>query len=407
MTRNSSLSLAVAAMMATGLVADNVAAQTAPASPNYSSHAAAFFSGLLEGRVWILERPNSRRAGDRNTVWAHYHGPDGTLRACAHLGGAYARGTARWRVVPSREFRALYNFAETGVEPDPGQRRGHTPVFYDPATGVLHNEALGAASGVWAVASRGWVQVSWPRAMKDACPDLALPADLPVNEKQTSTAFDKMMAQDTDAPLRGFPGSELRGPGATGIAASGGLPLLPAAALKRFLEDNNGRVLVDNTGARHVLVLGPDHDELWLLDGSGGTGGTGAIADTGHLVPAAGGAEIALHYERRPLRPRFRVGDALPLLPTGERYAAMRLTDWLAALRGPVTLPFMEAKDSAFRFRADGTLTAVLGDGNGSRGTAGAWRWSRGELIVTLDGAAAANSYPWHALAAHLGWTPE
>ena len=143
-----------------------------------------------------------------------------------------------------------------------------------------------------------------------------------------------MMAQDTDAPLRGFPGSELRGPGATGIAASGGLPLLPAAALKRFLEDNNGRVLVDNAGARHVLVLGPDRDELWLLDGSGG-GGTGAIADTGHLVPAAGGAEIALHYERLPLRPRFQVGDALPLLPTGERHAAMRLTDWLAALQRP------------------------------------------------------------------------
>ena len=111
-----------------------------------------------------------------------------------------------------------------------------------------------------------------------------MPADLPVNEKQTSTAFDKMMAQDTDAPLRGFPGSELRGPGATGIAASGGRATLPAAALKRFLEDNDGRVLVDNAGARHVLVLGRDRDELWLLDGSGGTGGTGAIADTGHLV---------------------------------------------------------------------------------------------------------------------------
>ena len=407
MTRNSPLSLAVAAMMATGLMATAAAAQTAHATPNYSSHAAAFFTGLLGGRVWILERPNSRRAGDRNTVWAHYHGADGTLRACAHLGGAYAPGSARWRVVPSREFRALYNFTEQGVEPDPGQRRGHTPVFYDPATGVLHNEALGSAPGVWAVASRGWVQESWPRAMNDACPDLALPADLPVNGKQTSTTFDKMMAQDTDAPLRGFPGSELRGPGATGIAAAGGHATLPAAALKRFLEDNNGRVLVDNAGARHVLVLGPDRDELWLLDGSGGTGGTGAIVDTGHLVPAAGGAEIALHYERLPLRPRFRVGDALPLLPTGERYAAMRLTDWLAARGDPVTLPFMDRDDSAFRFEADGTLTALLADDNGNHGTAGAWRWSRGELIVTLDGAAAANSYPWRALAAHLGWAPE
>ena len=400
MTRNSPLSLALAAMMATGLMADSAAAQAAPASPNYSSHAAGFFTGLLEGRVWILERPNSRRAGDRNTVWAHYHGPDGTVRACAHLGGAYAPGTARWRVVPSREFRALYNFSETGVELDPGQRRGHTPIFYDPATGVLHNEALGAASGVWAVASRGWVQESWPRAMKDACPDLRLPADLPVNEKQTLTAFDKMMAQDPDAPLRRFPGSELRGPGATGIAASGGLPLLPAAALKRFLEDNNGRVLVDNTGARHVLVLGRDRDELWLLDGSGG------IADTGNLVPASGGTEIALHYERLPLRPRFRVGDALPLLPTGERHAAMRLTDWLAARSGPVTLPFRDRPETAFRFKADGTLTVELGDG-GSGETAGTWHWSRGELIVTLDGVASPNSYPWRALATHLGWASE
>ena len=278
-------SIALAVLMASHPGTSGALAQAAPVSPNYSSHAAAFFTGLLEGRVWILERPNSRRAGDRNTVWAHYHGPDGTLRACAHLGGAYAPGTARWRVVPSREFRALYNFAEPGVEPDPGQRRGHTPVFYDPATGVLHNEALGSASGVWAVASRGWVQESWPRAMKDACPDVALPADLPINEKQTLTAFDKMMAQDPDAPLRRFPGSELRGPGATGIAASGGLPLLPAAALKRFLEDNNGRVLVDNTGARHVLVLGRDRDELWLLDGSGGTGSTGGTGGIAYTVP--------------------------------------------------------------------------------------------------------------------------
>ena len=157
-------------------------------------------------------------------------------------------------------------------------------------------------------------------------------------------------------------------------------------------------MLVGNDGARHVLVLGRDRDELWLLDGNG------AVADTGHLVPAAGGAEIALHYEHLPLRPRFRVGDALPLLPTGERYAAMRLTDWLAARSEPVTLPFMDRAAVAFQFMADGTLTAQLEDGGP---VAGAWRWSRGELIVTLDGEAAANSYPWRALAGHVGWKPQ
>ena len=190
-------SIALAALMASNPGTSGALAQAAPGSPNYSSHAAAFFTGLLEGRVWILERPNSRRAGDRNTVWAHYHAPDGTLRACAHLGGAYAPGTARWRVVPSREFRALYNFNEPGVEPDPGQRRGHTPVFYDPATGVLHNEALGSASGVWAVASRGWVQESWPRAMKDACPDLGVAGGL---AGQREADLDRVRQGDRPGP---------------------------------------------------------------------------------------------------------------------------------------------------------------------------------------------------------------
>ena len=69
--------------------------------PNHSSHAAVFFEELLGGRVWVLERPNAGLAADRNSVWAHYHAPDGTLLACAHLGGGYAGAEARWRVVTS------------------------------------------------------------------------------------------------------------------------------------------------------------------------------------------------------------------------------------------------------------------------------------------------------------------
>ena len=226
------LMLAAAAMATASLAADGATGQTAPSGPNYSSHAAAFFTGLLKGRVWILERPNTRRAGDRNMVWAHYHGPDGALLACAHLGGVHASASARWRIVPSRRFRALYNYVGPDMESDPSQRRGHTPIFYDPATGGLHNEALEPASGAWKVASRGWVQESWPRAMKDACPDLELPAGLPVNEKQTSIMFHEMMALDANAPVRGLPGARLRGPGAAGIAALNGRSALPAAALK-------------------------------------------------------------------------------------------------------------------------------------------------------------------------------
>ena len=199
-----------------------------------------------------------------------------------------------------------------------------------------------------------------------------------------------MMAQDPDAAVRNAPGAHLRGPGATGIAAAGGRAPLGAAALARFLEENDGFVLTDTAGARHVLVLGARGDELWLLDGNG------ALADTGLLVPSADGTEIAVHYERLPLRPRYRVGEALPFLPTGERFAAMRITDRLAGSGAAVALPFPGRRETVARFRADGTLTAA---GGGAGDVRGAWRWSRGELVVTLEGAGTPGRYPWAVLA--------
>ena len=367
--------------------------QSPAGGPNYSSHAASFFEELLAGRVWVLERPNSSRADDRGMAWAHYHAPDGRLLACAHLGGEYAGAVARWRVVPSRRFRALYNYLEPGAGPDPGRRRGHTPLFYDPETGALHNERLGGEGG-WAVASRGWVQESWPRAMEEACPDLALPASLPVNRHQTAARIDAMMAQDPDAVVRNVPGSHLRGPGATGIAAAQGRISLGPMALGHFLAENDGFVLTDTAGARHVLVLGADGDELWLLDADGG------IADTGLLVPAAGGAEIAVHYARLPVRPRYRIGDALPFLPTGERFAAMRIADRLAAEGTPLVLPLAGRTETVVRLRADGSLTA---EGGGTSGVPGIWRWSRGELVITLEGAAGEIGIPWRELADRAG----
>ena len=82
--------MAAAGLGAVFAAADAAWGQAAPAGANLSSHAAGFFEGLLAGRVWVLERPNSARADDRGRVWAHYHAPDGTLLACAHLGGSYA-----------------------------------------------------------------------------------------------------------------------------------------------------------------------------------------------------------------------------------------------------------------------------------------------------------------------------
>ena len=118
---------------------------------------------------------------------------------------------------------------------------------------------------------------------------------------------------------------------------------------------------------------------------------TDAVADTGLLVPAAGGAEIAVHYERLPLRPRYRIGEALPFLPTGERFAAMRITDRLAAEGTPVVLPFPGVGEVSVSIGADGTLEADAGDGKPVPGT---WRWSRGELVVALEGAGGECPHP-------------
>ena len=82
----------------------------------------------------------------------------------------------------------------------------------------------------------------------------------------------------------------------------------------------------------------------------------------------------------------------------------MRLTDWLAARATPVVLPFPKRGDTAIRLKADGTLAADDGRGGTIQGK---WRWSRGELLVTLDGAAAQGRYPWRDLANHAGWTTQ
>ena len=371
------------------------------ASPrNYSSHGAAFFSELLAGRVWLYERPSSARAEDRGTLWGSYYSPDGTVLSCVHLDGARTAQSDRWRIVPSRRFRALHNYYRAGTAPDPAQVKGHVPIFHDPESGRLHTESLpdGGAPGAWFVLSQGWVQESWPRALKDACPGLGLPPGLPVNERQTSARMGEAIAQDPDAPVRAFPGSELRAPGATGLALAGGRPTTTAEELARFLADHDGTVLESPEGARMVLVLGAENDELWRLDEHGD------VADVGRLLPGADGAEIVLQWERLPRKDRYRVGDPFPLLPTGERHAAMRLTDRIVARGRDVRLPFMGRENAAFRFAAGGSVTARLGGGEPVEGR---WRWSRGSLHVALDGVRDAAAYPWRALAGRLGRTAD
>ena len=378
---------------------------TALAGPaNYSSHDAAFFTELLAGRVWLYERPNSSRAGDRGLVWGVHHAADGTARACFHLDATWQTAEGRWRVVPSPRFRALYNYQEAGSEPDPGHVRGHVPLFYDPLSGRLHSESVGG--GGWVVLSLGWVQESWPRALEEACPDLELPAQLPINEKQTATVMEEAVAQDPEAALRAAPGlspgpgsspgpgrspvagSALQAPGSTGLALAVGAPTVTGDELARFLVANDGFVLESPAGVRLVLALGPERDELWRLDA------VGAVVDVAALFPTADGAGISIQWERLPRRQDYRVGDPFPLRPTGERHAAFLLTDRFVAAKRTVLLPFGEHGEVAVRFNEGGVLSGPDGD------VGGRWWWSRGNLHVALDGIPGISAYPWRALAA-------
>ena len=51
-------------------------------------------------------------------------------------------------------------------------------------------------------------------------------------------------------------------------------------------------------------------------------------------------------------------------------------------------------------FHGDGTLVA---EGGVAGEVPGTWRWSRGELVVTLEGSEGEGRYPWRALAGELG----
>ena len=269
------------------------------------------------------------------------------------------------------------------------------PIFYDAGTGRLHSESVGG--NAWFVLALGWVQESWPQALKEACPDLELPAGFPVNAKQTSALMEEAVAQDPDAAVRAHPGSELRAPGSTGLAMAGGGPTVTAAELMRFLAANDGYVLESPAGAPGrspvplVLALGAERDELWRLDEHGD------VTDTAVLLPSADGAGIVVQWERLPRRLEYRLGDPFPLQPTGERYGAFVLTDRLVAAGRAVTLPLVDRGGVALRFGAGGTATAEAADGSGIDGR---WWWSRGHLHVSLDGVAETYAWPWRDLAA-------
>lgn len=359
-----------------------------------SSHQAAFFRDLLTGRVWVYQKLAAGSPAIRDYGSAAYFHPDGRMTVCAATASGAVDYSGRWRVVPDERFVALFNYLAPGEEPDPAQVQGHVPIFYDPETGQLHSESW-VSDDTWLVFLRGWVQESWPAGLAAVCPQLR-PAWVPVNAAQESVVFWKLMREDSQAPLRRFPGSERGIPGARGLAASGHQPTYPAEALSAWLAENNGTVVRGGL-LRYALALGPRGDEVWLLESD-----TDEVVDTIRLIPSGDGQGVELQYTAAPIRLLYRLGYPLGLVATGERYGAMALMDWLVARREPVAVPFMDRENVGFRFLADGGLR--VGTRAGVE-IAGEWWWSQGLLHVRVDGIDAVNTFDWRALASHVGWS--
>ena len=364
------------------------AAAESGAGPNYSSHDAAFFARLVTGRAWILERPHAGARAGRGAVSGFHYGTDGTFRGCAFAGGAHRSVNGSWTITPSGAHRTAHARRLAGRGPGAEPRAG-TPIFYEPHSGRLHTEAR--AGGRWSVASRGWVQDSWPRALAGACPGLGAPGGLPLNSAQVSLGIGRLGAEDRAAALRNVPGSERRPPGRQGRAAARGGPAVTAAELAAFLVRNDGRILETLSGGRLVPVLGRDRDEVWRL------GPGDAVAASGRLAAVPGSDVIAIRWAGGAAPARYRIGDPVPLWPTGRRHPAMAAMDEAAADGRAVALPADGGADAILRFSGDGRVSAAA---PGRAGAAGSWRWAGGRLVVRLDGAPAARSWPWRLFAA-------
>ena len=161
----------------------------------------------------------------------------------------------------------------------------------------------------------------------------------------------------------------------------------------------SGSFVLNPAGERRVIVSGRDRPEIWNIDADG------AVADTGYFVSTGVAGRIRVEWENSSPVELGEVSPGVPpWKPTGERFGAFRLTDWLVAREEPVGLPYFGRESVAFRFRPEGAVAASLKDGGKADGT---WWWSRGRLHLALEGFDDVATYEWRALAATVGWTQD
>ncbi len=167
-----------------------------------------FFRELFTGRVYVSRWVDPPFLNDDGPAHAAYFQPDGKRLGCFLFAGRYLTVDGRWAIEASGDTGAALRTWARKRQRGRG-RRGHSIIRYWPSTGRLHigRKIKRRTYRVYPVTA-GWIQDSFPRSLRDACPNLPLPDELAINEKQTSLDISEIRPQDPDAPISDFPGSD-------------------------------------------------------------------------------------------------------------------------------------------------------------------------------------------------------
>ena len=363
---------------------------------SYVPYDKAFYENLLTGRAWIFEGRDFR--SNRGLVSGFVYSGDGERLECLVRLRMDKKPFWRSGLVPVRwSIDNKSSFAGAGVRWDRKQKNSlFSFYFYDPDTGEIANEILirqkRTGKPYWVRATTGQIQDSWPRALADACPGLKLPAGMAINEKQTSLMMDELRRRDPDAPVRNFPGSEHRAPGTTGLGASGGAPTTTREEVEAYLRAQEGNVLKSPSGRGYAYTRYGGQEELWQL------GDEGMLETWSDIRRSADGTRATTRIGD--LEFVYVEGYPFPFAPTGHRHPAWQITDWLIGSGRVLEIPELGAAWRGVRFHA-GNRTEAHPAGGGAP-VEGAWRWTKGQLQVAVQGASAGAGH-WRDIADRLG----
>ena len=176
-------------------------AACASSPPPQSTISVKEMQDLLSGNVLIVH--DTRWSGPNGEdARAAFHAQNGTGFGC----GMDTRNKTpqsfnfKWEAIPSSGFGSAYGSTnDEHPELDRDAPLYHA-VEYNKETGEWAYWARNR--GQWTKYMIGHVQDSWPISMTSRCPDLMLPSDLPINEKQTSDKYVDLKNQDPSAIIK-------------------------------------------------------------------------------------------------------------------------------------------------------------------------------------------------------------